>query len=306
MSYDYSDSYVTDRASHGGKDANRKATMDQWFAAAQHGDPQAIQELENMAGMSGTGQGWATADARNYDKMLLGRLGIGGQPQYDQAHDGSFNPVHALGSAMKFAAPFAGLIPGVGLPLGAALGAGGSALGGALHGDKFNLGKTLLAGAAGGAGSYLMGGEGFHGIGGAPGRLGSLFGIGGHNAATAGIAGTGTQSMPGVAGAAATGGGGAGAGGALGTLDRIGSLAGKYGPMVMGGLGVIGAGKAQSHANALTDQAVQGSMQDWQSRAPVRARAQQLMLGPMPQAPNLNSSLADYGNPFYHPLPVSR
>ena len=64
---------------------------------------------------------------------------------------------HLIGSGLKIAAPFAGFIPGVGPALAAALAAGGSAAGGALHGDRFSLGSTLGAGAAGYAGAKARG-----------------------------------------------------------------------------------------------------------------------------------------------------
>jgi hypothetical protein len=133
MSYDYDENFLRDRVS-GGPDKNRAHTMDQWFAAAQAGDQNALQQLANMGGVSGTGQGWATADARNYDKMLLAKLS-GGQytPEYDQAHDGG-NFMHSLGGVLKVAAPLAGMaIPGVGALGAMAIGAGGSALGGGVR-----------------------------------------------------------------------------------------------------------------------------------------------------------------------------
>src|SRR6267142_2876822 len=64
---------------------------------------------------------------------------------------------HTLGSVAKVAAPFAGLIPGVGPELAAVLAAGGETAGRALHGDRFDLASTLGAGAAGYAGAKARG-----------------------------------------------------------------------------------------------------------------------------------------------------
>lgn len=104
-----------------------------------------------------------------------------------------------IGSGLKIAAPLAGLIPGVGIPLGAVLAAGGSAAGGALHGDKFDLGKTALAGVAGGAGAALTGGQGLTSAG--LKTAGSSVGLGGApSTATAATAAGGVAAKPGILG----------------------------------------------------------------------------------------------------------
>lgn len=81
---------------------------------------------------------------------------------------------HTIGGVLKTAAPFAALIPGLSPLAAAGLAAGGSAAGGALHGDKFNLGKTLMAGAAGYGGGELLGNEGIGGIGDVASKLGNF------------------------------------------------------------------------------------------------------------------------------------
>lgn len=78
------------------------------------------------------------------------------------------------GSAMKIAAPFAGMIPGVGTLAGIGLGAGGNALGNLLSGKKQSLSGIATSGAAGGAGSALTGGQGFKGLGNIPSSLGNV------------------------------------------------------------------------------------------------------------------------------------
>jgi hypothetical protein len=174
MGYNYSDSQVTKRASSGGKDGSRKAQADQLFAQATQpphdDDAYALQKLEDFSGVSHPGEmGWATADARNYGKMLLGRLDPSFQPQYDKAHDGGFSLGHTLGGILKVAAPVAGaLIPGLGTLGAMAVGGLGSAAGGVLSGDKFNLGKTLGAAGAAAAGNNLLG----NGLGGGTTNLG--------------------------------------------------------------------------------------------------------------------------------------
>lgn len=74
-----------------------------------------------------------------------------------------------VGDVAKKAAPFAGLIPGVGTLAGAGLGALGSAGSDFGHSRKFDLGGALKSGALGGlsgfAGSKLLGGKGFMNIG---------------------------------------------------------------------------------------------------------------------------------------------
>lgn len=81
---------------------------------------------------------------------------------------------HTIGGVLKTVAPAAGLIPGLGPAAAAALAAGGSALGGALHGDKFDLGKTLMSGAAGYGGSALTGEQGIGGLDQIAGNLGKF------------------------------------------------------------------------------------------------------------------------------------
>ena len=74
-----------------------------------------------------------------------------------------------VGGGLKIAAPFAGLIPGVGIPLSIALGAGGRALGRTLSGQntfgRGGLKEIALSGAGAGAGAAALGGQGFRGIG---------------------------------------------------------------------------------------------------------------------------------------------
>lgn len=75
-----------------------------------------------------------------------------------------------LGKVLKTAAPFASLIPGVGIPLGIGLGAAGGALGSAL--DHTNV---LQGAAGGGLGAGAIGaGKGVAGGGGVGGTLGKI------------------------------------------------------------------------------------------------------------------------------------
>ena len=86
----------------------------------------------------------------------------------------------AVGGVLKTVAPIgAALIPGLGPVAAGLLAAGGSAAGRALTGERFNLGKTALAGAVGGVGSAVLGGEGLKGLGTVGGRLGSAVQKGG-------------------------------------------------------------------------------------------------------------------------------
>lgn len=324
--YNYSSGYVSERAGSGGKDPGRKAYADALFARARAGDQAALQELGWRSGVAADPNpsdkegSWATADARNYGQSLLGQLGGGFTPRYEQANDGSFNVGRTLGGALKVAAPFAGLIPGVGPLVGAGLAAGGSALGGALHGDRFNLLDTALAGGAG-----YLGGK-FNPFGSRAGPLGasglgnatqSGAGIGGQGLSQVGNAGIGAlpegayQSFPGLPGGitdAGMSGGPMGGGGGGGFLDNIFGGGGgggfldkvlQYGPGIVGG---IGAANRQHESDQMMQDAVRGAQAEWAARAPLRAFSQEQILGlPGIQRPDLASVFADPGNPFYRP-----
>lgn len=254
----YTDQQVTKRASGGGKDAGRMHTVDRLVAQATqppHSDDAAamgaLRSLSGVAGGSGLDQsgkpteGFATADARNYGKMMLGRLDPNYTPEYDQANDGSFKPLHALGGIAKVAAPFAGLIPGVGIPLAAGLGALGNTAGNLMQGNGFDLKGALLSAAAGGAGSALTGGQGFKGLGGAPARMGLTDGIPNAPGAGALNAAAGASGMPAMAAPAAAGGGGLthAIGSGISKLGGLGNVA-KAGVAVGGFLD----SRAQRHA----------------------------------------------------------
>lgn len=141
----------------------------------------------------------------------------------------------AVGGVLKTIAPAAALIPGIGIPAAAALAAGGRALGGALSGDRFNLGSTIAAGAMGGAGKALTG----------LGRIGG------------GIPGAAIDTAS--EGALRSGGGGIGGmlgnvgGGILDFIKKDPERALRLG---LGGMGAIGAAKAQGRANDLTNRAL--------------------------------------------------
>jgi hypothetical protein len=299
MPYNYSDQQVKQRASSGGKDPGRMATADKLFAQAtqppHEDDAAALSSLKALSGLApGVDQngerteGWATADARNYGKMLLAKADPSYQAQYDHANDGSFKPMHALGGVMKFAAPFAGMIPGVGIPLAAGLGAGGNALGNLAQGNGFDLKGALLSGAAGAAGSALTGGQGFKGLAGAPHRMGLTDGIanGPGQAALNGAASA--SGMPAVA--AATGGGGGPVTGVLGKIG-LGNIA---------KAGIAGAGMLDSRAQRQAAERMSNSRldlynrqlgmaeQDYASRAPLRNTALE-RLGTLMQRPSPNA-----------------
>lgn len=79
-----------------------------------------------------------------------------------------------VGKGLKVAAPFASLIPGVGLPLAAGLGAGGSLVGDLFQGKSPSLSSAALSGLGAGAGSLALGGKGFKGAGNALKLLGKV------------------------------------------------------------------------------------------------------------------------------------
>lgn len=285
----YSDQQVQKRASSGGKDPGRMHTIDRLYQQATqppHEDDAAaigaIKSLSGVPGGSGLDQagkpteGFATADARNYGKMMLSRLDPSYTPSYDQANDGSFKPLHALGGIAKVAAPFAGMIPGVGIPLAAGLGALGNTAGNLMQGNGFDLKGALLSGAAGAAGSALTGGQGFKGLGGIPQRMGIS---GGLPAAPSPAAIQGAAAASGVAAPAASG----GAGGVMGAIGNGISKLGGLGNVVKGGVAVGGFldSRAQRHAaermaNArlgVNQQQLRMAEDEYNSRAPLRNAA---------------------------------
>lgn len=258
-------------------------------ARAKAGDQGAMHLLAQAAGQEDNPatpavEGWSP-DHRNAAIDAWNSLGMG-PPVADikNPHKGFLG---GLGSFLKFAAPIgAMLIPGIG-PLGAAaIGAGGSAAGGMLHGDKFNLLKTALAGAAGAAGNKFLGnGLGSSGIPGAP----YVPGL-----------------DPGMSGGAA-GSGGGGIGGMLKGALGIGGPGGPDLSKILATVGTIGGGisaaNAQNKANQERNAAIGGANQEWQSRAPLRAAAQSgmLSLGQI-KRPDLSSMFGDVGNPYSRPV----
>jgi hypothetical protein len=269
----YTNEQITKRASGGGKDAGRMKTADKLARMATeppHDDDQAaMQQLRAFSGLGGNGpmeqtEGWATADARNYGKMKLAQLDPNYTASYDQANDGSFKPLHALGGALKFAAPFASLIPGVGIPLAAGLGAVGNSAGSLMKGEGFDIGGSLLKGGLAAGGSALLGGQGYKGLGGVPQRLG----MGGGSPAM----GNATQGM---AAAAPTGGA---PGGLISKLGGIGNIA-KAG---IAGAGILDSRAQRKAAERMANAQLgirQGQLdmaeQDYASRAPLRNAALQ-------------------------------
>jgi hypothetical protein len=317
MPYNYDDAYLRERASSGGKDPGRMRTAEQLAAAARGGDQAALSRLLDFTGGPGDptpGNEWATADARNFGKMLLRDIIPDYQPVYDKAHDGSFSLGKTLGGVLKVAAPIAGaLIPGVGMLGAAAIGGLGNLGGQALQGGKINFGQSLLSGALGAGGNALLG----NGLGaGSSGWLGSA----GQGAQALGGAG-----QLGAQGVMAPGGGTLGAvgtpgiasgGGVFGKLGGfLGGADGKIGLNdILSGVGMIGGGisaaGAQDRANDQREAAISGATQEWQQRAPMRDLAQQQLLGLNSiQRPDFSQIFADPGNPFMQgrqaPLPFA-
>lgn len=301
MPYDYSDQQVTERAGGAGKDPGRKRTSEELAAKARGGDQAALHQLLDLSGGPGDpnpATGWGTQDAKNYAQLLLRDLIPGYQPDYGKAQDGGFSLGKTLGGVLKVAAPIAALaIPGLGPLASAAIAAGGSAAGGVLSGDKFNLGKTALAGVAGYGGNKLLGGQGIKGIGGIPERLGIGGGPdvggapmpGGVNPAL----GNATQSGQGVlASATQTGGKGI-----FGSGISGGDLM-KYLPLASGALGAVGSYQNGAKADDLRQKAMGYAEGDYLSRSPFREKALAQVNQPMPTAPDLSAVFADPGNPY--------
>lgn len=243
----------------GGSDA---AAMD-LAARAKAGDQAALQQLYAATGIAGNPDAWRP-DHRNAAIDAWNTLGIGQPiPDIKNPHHGILG---AVGDVLKVAAPIgAAFIPGIGPIAAGAIAAGGSAAGGLMKGEPFNLGKTLMAGAAGAGGNFLLGGKGIGGISGVPGKLG----LGGSAAGAPGSAG------------------------GSGILDSV----MKYGPLVTGALGTYGAYQDASKANQLRDAATNLVQQDYAGRAPFRLAATQALTR-TPVRPDLSNIFADPGNPF--------
>lgn len=181
------------------------------------------------------------------------------------------------------------LLPGIAVAGGAlALGLLAPAAGAGALGSSGGFGTAGMAGATGasaGVPAALGGGIAATG----PGGLGGSATTTGVNAAGAAGGGVGAGAAGGVP--AALGGGVSGAGGLLGTI-------GKYGPLVAGGLGAIGAGKLGSQAEGLRNQAAQMAIQDYNDRKPLRTAAMAGLTGPQAQKPDLGGLFSDPSNPY--------
>lgn len=180
--------------------------------------------------------------------------------------------VGALGDVAKFAAPIAGMIPGIGTIGGAALGALGTGASEFGHGQKFNLGDIIKHGAMGAAGG--LAGKAFSGAGGAGGiggKLGSLFGGGG-----------GLGSLLG-------GGGGSGQGGGFNL--------GKLGQLGLAGLDTAQSAQQQAQAEKLRQSAL-GTVQGQQGDRDAARKQLMGRLGQVPQKQNLGSLFAGSQNPL--------
>lgn len=310
--YQYTEEELRKRASSGGKDAGRMSTADRLYSQATqppHEDDQqalgALLSLSGMPGGSGVDQkgerteGWGTADARNYGKLLASKI-TGQQADYDHQNDGSSGILHTIGNVARIAAPIAGaLIPGVGVLGAAAIGGLGNLGGNALAGHGFKPLEALGAGAAGGLGNKLLGnglgsgtsnwgfGSTAPGMGGAPG-MGAAPGAPGNTPA-----GMAPGQVAGIGGQAA---------GAAGSRIPWGDILQRYGPLAMGGLGAIQAAGTQQSANNTRDQALEAAREDMAGRAPLRAAAANRLLGPQAPRVDLSSSFADPGDPYNRPV----
>jgi hypothetical protein len=131
------------------------------------GDPQLAAQMLEQEFQSGA-KGWSPAQIAAYTNPATRDAWV--TRQIGQSTKGKFSgPLGAIGKVVSKAAPFVlPLIPGVG-PLAAGL---GSAAIGKLSGK--GLGESLLQGAGSAAGSALLGGQGFKGLGQAGATLGKF------------------------------------------------------------------------------------------------------------------------------------
>lgn len=305
-------------------DAKRRKTMDKLAQQAAAGDQAALLRLEALSGYDakkekalggadpyadlrgdfkaqfGTANpGAATADAQNYARLLVSNLTGQPVPSYLPPKDAYVGD--DIGGVLKAVAPVAGaLIPGVGLLGAAAIGGLGNAAGQYASTGKINVGQSLLAGGMAAGGNALLG----NGLGsGGTGAFGSTpAGVAGTGPAGTGWGGSATMggNAPAALGAGAQA--AASAGGIGGALGTAGNLLTKYGPLVLGGIGAVGAGKLGSQAEDLRNQAARVAMQDYQQRAPLREAAVTGLTGPRPQREDLSGLYADPSNPYRRPV----
>lgn len=263
----YTPEYIAQRVGSG-KDKNRAATNSRLAAQATqppHEDDAAA--MAQLTALSRNDGGWATMDAKNDARLKLSQI-QGGTPEYGKANDGGGlmgSLKQALGSILKIGAPIAGMaIPGLGPLFGGLVAGGGSALGGALHGDKFNLGKTLLAGGAGAVGQAA--------------NVSKLAGLGGGGGTAA------STPVAGVPGAVTSAPGGGG-----GILSKLGGLfngadgktdIGKIVGTGAAGLGFLDARKQNAASDRFNNSRMdllRGQLgmaeQDYAARAPIRNAA---------------------------------
>ena len=81
-----------------------------------------------------------------------------------------------------------------------------------------------------------------------------------------------------------------------------GDLIQRYGPMALGGLGMIQAAGAQQGANQTRDAAIEMARADMAGRAPLRAAATDRLLRPQAPRADLSSTFADPGDPYGRPV----
>lgn len=163
---------------------------------------------------------------------------------------------------------------------------------GGIVGGALRLGGLAAAGIAGGAALGL--GPAAAGAGGIPAAPSSSFLAGANESALGALPGA----VSGTAGAVGGGGGLLG----LGKLSTGGLVdaAKKYGPLVLGGLGVVNSASQAGKADALRGQALEYAARDYQSRQGARDKAMTMALAPLPTRPDLSAQYAS-PNPYARP-----
>ncbi len=190
--------------------------------------------------------------------------------------------VRGIGKIARKAAPFVGLIPGVGTLAAAGLGAAGGLLGG----EGF---RGALRGAAGGA------------LGGLAGRIpgvGNL--ISGAGSAIGGaFSGENPLARFDRSGQGGGGGGGGddGGGGFGGAIRGIGGFLGRNAPTILGGVSALSNARDDTRTRGFEDEQADFARQSMERR---RAMEQQIMsgLGQAPPSFDFSSTFADPSNPF--------
>jgi len=187
--------------------------------------------------------------------------------------------VGGIGDVVKFAAPLATLIPGVGPLAAAGIGAAGGLLGNLNDDDGFRgaLGDILLGGLAGGAGGFAL------------------------EKVPALLQGAGSLFAGGAGAAADAAGGGINLGNVLKSAGRF--LLDNP-ELILGGVSAIAGAREHGKAAEALQRAIDFAMRDAEERRALRGAVLERLMGPGPQRRDLSEVFAS-PNPYARPITLA-